>query len=288
MSELKTETGKKLKVILVGSEKRENIEQAINEVVPVIERLAHLVLVDKKEEMDLSKAVADLIILFGGDGSLLNIARRLNGNPTPVLGVNFGKFGFLAEYEFQEFLSDLQSILKGEFEITDRMLLSIGIHRAGKQIFSGVALNDLVISRSHFSRIIQVSLEINHQYCTRYLVDGLIISSPSGSTAHSLSAGGPIIHPALHTLVITPICPHTMTVRPLVVPGDYKLKLTLVGKSDTVAATIDGQILQELIIGDIVEITASKQNFKLVLSGRRTFYDRLRKKLHWSGHNTLD
>jgi len=288
MSELKTETGKKLKVILVGSEKRENIEQAINEVVPVIERLAHLVLVDKKEEMDLSKAVADLIILFGGDGSLLNIARRLNGNPTPVLGVNFGKFGFLAEYEFQEFLSDLQSILKGEFEITDRMLLSIGIHRAGKQIFSGVALNDLVISRSHFSRIIQVSLEINHQYCTRYHVDGLIISSPSGSTAHSLSAGGPIIHPALHTLVITPICPHTMTVRPLVVPGDYKLKLTLVGKSDTVAATIDGQILQELIIGDIVEITASKQNFKLVLSGRRTFYDRLRKKLHWSGHNTLD
>ena len=278
---------RKLRVVLTGSGAREDVNRAMNEVEPLIKDLADLILVDKNGKEDFAKLNADLIILFGGDGSLINVAGRLKGNQIPVLGVNFGKFGFLAEYEFQEFLSDMNKILRGEFEISERMMHKVQIQRAGSPIFTGYALNDAVISRSHFSRIIKISLEVSGQYCTRFHVDGLIISTPSGSTAHSLGAGGPIVHPTMDATIVTPICPHTMSMRPVVLPGELPIKLTLVEKSDTVAVTIDGQVMHELNIGDVVSIELAPDKMLLVVSGRRSFFDRLHTKLNWSGHSNL-
>ena len=193
----------------------------------------------------------------------------------------------LAKFEFQEFLSDINNILHGDFEISERMMHQVAVNRAGISIFKSFALNDSVISRSHFSRIIKISLEVNNQYCTRYHVDGVIISTPSGSTAHSLGAGGPIIHPTMEATIITPICPHTMSMRPLVLPGEFPIKLTLVEKNDTVALTIDGQNMQTLNVGDIVTIESAIKKMLLVVSGRRTFFDRLQTKLNWSGHSNI-
>ena len=278
---------KKLRVVLTGSGIRDDVNRAMNEVIPLINDQAELILVDKNGKEDFSTIDADLIIMFGGDGSLINVAGRLKGNQVPVLGVNFGKFGFLAEYEFLEFLSDLNTILQGKFKISERMMHKVAVNREGMSIFESYALNDSVISRSHFSRIIKVSLEVNNQHCTRYHVDGVIISTPSGSTAHSLGAGGPIIHPTMDATIITPICPHTMSMRPLVLPGEFPIKLTLIEKNDTVALTIDGQNMQELKVGDIVSIKSAVEKMLLVVSGRRTFFDRLQKKLNWSGHSNI-
>ena len=280
-------SNKKLRVVLTGSGVRDDVNRAMNEVIPLISDLADLILVDKNGKEDFSKLDADLIILFGGDGSLINVVGRLKGNQIPVLGVNFGKFGFLAEYEFQEFLSDMNKILEGDFQISERMMHRTKVIRAGLTIFESYALNDSVISRSHFSRIIKISLEVSNQYCTRYHVDGLIISTPSGSTAHSLGAGGPIIHPTMDATIVTPICPHTMSMRPLVLPGKMTIIMTIIEKSDTVAVTIDGQIMHELNIGDIVEIDIAPDKMLLIVSGRRTFFDRLHTKLNWSGHSNI-
>lgn len=293
---LPTRSGKK-SIILIGSRDREDVRRAVDNVTALIIDKANLVAADLDGTLDLENTKADLVVVFGGDGKLLSVARRLGGNQVPVVGVNFGKFGFLAEFEHEEFLASLDALLSedlgGEgahprrYRVRERMLLEVSVRRAGDVVFSSLAMNDAVISRSHFSRIIQVQLQVDGNYCTRYHVDGIILASPSGSTAHSLGAGGPIVHPSMDAMIIAPICPHTMSVRPLVVPSESELQLTLVEKSDTVALTVDGQVFKELELGDVVTVTGAAARLQLVESGRRNFYETLQRKLNWAGHGNI-
>ena len=288
----------KKKVILIGDKSREDVERAMKEIIPMLsdqdfgERglkclVESIFIVDRIFQKDISKIEADLLVVFGGDGTLLGVARALKGNQIPVLGVNFGKFGFLAEYEYEEFKSDIVNIIEGKYKLCERLLLETKIYRNGLEVFSNVALNDIVLSRSHFSRIIKLAVKINNQYCTNYHVDGIIISTPSGSTAHSLGAGGPLINPSLDVITITPICPHTMTMRPLVISAGDLLQMILIGKSDTVAMTIDGQEMFELELDDLIVIEKAQKPINLVVSGIRTFYDRLHQKFNWAGHSNM-
>ena len=286
------------KIILIGDESREEVVEAMKVVSPILlnqefsnKRVKYSVesvfIIDRIIQKDISEIEADLLVVFGGDGTLLGVARALRGNQIPVLGVNFGKFGFLAEFEYKEFKSNIVNIVEGKYKLCERLLLETIVYRKGLEVFSNIALNDIVISRSHFSRIIKLAVRINKLYCTNYHVDGIIISTPSGSTAHSLGAGGPLISPSLDVTTITPICPHTMTMRPLVISADDLLQIDLVGKSDIVAMTIDGQEMFELELDDLIVVRKAQKPINLVVSGLRTFYDRLHQKFNWAGHSNV-
>ncbi|MGE0432293.1 MAG: NAD(+)/NADH kinase [Planctomycetota bacterium] len=273
------------RVAIVGSSRKPETGVAINELESLLRTRAdvEVVLVTTDDTRDLSNVNADLMIVFGGDGSLLSVARRMGDNQLPVVGVNFGKFGFLAEWELAEFREDLDLLLRGRFHLRSRVMLAVSVVRNGETVFRTRGLNEMVVSRSHFSRIVQLELWVRKKYCTQYHVDGIIIATPAGSTAHSLSAGGPVLSPGMECWVITPICPHTMTVRPLVVPAGPS-EVRVLHADDTIALTVDGQECFVLEMGDVVKVEQPPMHFQLIKSGRRSFFETLRTKLNWSGH----
>ncbi len=272
------------RIVVVGSSHKPEIIPAVKGVMAELQQrgVKHVSII-VQDDARLDHLEADLMIAFGGDGTLLSVARRMGGKQIPVVGVNFGKFGFLAEWELAEFYEDLDSLLAGRFDERQRIMIHAKVERDGKTVFDSLSLNEIVISRSHFSRIVKIDLWVGSKFCTQYHVDGLIISTPSGSTAHQLGAGGPILMPGSEAWVVTPICPHAMTVRPLVIPAEECLA-TLVEVSDTVAMTVDGQEMFELKMGDRIMVNPSEAPFRVVRSGRHDFFEALRTKLHWSGN----
>jgi len=226
---------------------------------------------------------ADLIIVLGGDGAILRAARTFAASAIPLLGINLGKFGFLAELTTPGFEPALEKALSGEFNVSRRMMLRCRATRSDQAITDSVGLNDVVVSRSALSRLISVKLLIDREELTTYSADGLIISTPTGSTAHSLAAGGPILTPELEAFIVAPVCPHTLTNRPLVISGDRVLRLRIEDASDSVALTVDGQVYVPLEIGDEVIVERSPQCLHLVDAGVRTFYQTLHDKLRWGG-----
>ena len=224
----------------------------------------------------------DYIMVFGGDGLLLATARHLADHPIPVIGVNFGKLGFLAELTIDEVYSHIPRILKGEVQFSSRMMLQCQVIKEGQIRYQAIALNDAVIKGAAVARILYTSLHINDEQVANYGGDGIIIATPVGSTAYSLSAGGPIVSPSLSALIITPICPHVLTLRPLVVSDENTIKITFRPPcSSGILLTIDGQVNFPLEIGDEVHITKSKKKFCLVNTGHRSFFRILREKLTW-------
>ncbi len=278
-------------VVLVGNPRARRHE--VTSAVAELERfltggtLADVAGVDLDGSLDLSSIKADLILNVGGDGSLLSLARRMHTNQIPVAGINFGKFGFLAEFEYEDFYDDLTAILTGYFQIRERSMIGGQLMRGETQVADTYALNDLVISRSHYSRIAQLEVWYDHHYCTNYHADGLILATPAGSTAHSLSAGGPILMPNMDAYVITPICPHTLTVRPLVVPAGPPIRVAVAYSDDRVALIADGQDTVEMELGDELIVYKPAQPFRLIRSGRRTFFETMRRKLNWAGHGNI-
>jgi NAD+ kinase len=229
---------------------------------------------------DLASKV-DLIAVLGGDGTMLRTARYVAQHPVPIVGINMGTFGYLTEVNLNETYLALELILKGDFLTEKRMMLDVKIRRGKKIIGSGIVLNDVVINRGNLSRIVELETAINNQYLTTYKSDGLIISTPTGSTAYSLSAGGPIVFPGKDLIIINPICPHTLTNRPIIFPENSDLQITLWSKESGATVTLDGQESYRISSGDVITIRKSKHYTRLVLSPHRSYGEILRSKLGW-------
>ena len=228
---------------------------------------------------------ADLLIVLGGDGTLLSVARAAHPHNIPILAVNLGSLGFLAEISIDELYPTLENILAGKFEIENRMLLNACIWRNGEKVEDHNVLNDVVINKGAVARVISLQVLVNGQYMTSYRADGLIIATPTGSTAYSLSAGGPIIHPSMHTLVLSPICPFTLTNRSILIPDQSIIQVKLAAEYDDVRVTLDGQEGYDMRAGDILKIKKTKTSLQLIRGPNKNYYQILRDKLHWGSQN---
>ena len=228
---------------------------------------------------------SDLIIVLGGDGTLLKVAGIAHPHEVPILGVNLGSLGFLTETTMENLYPTLEQALNGKCEVENRMLLNARVLRNGKKIEDFNVLNDIVINNGALARIVNLEVFVDGQYMTSYRADGLIIASPTGSTAHSLSAGGPIIHPSIRALVLSPICPFALTNRPIVIPDSatIKVQLTTRNEDEDVRVTLDGQTGYSMKSGDILEAKKADIPLKLVQTPGKNYYQLLRKKLHWGG-----
>lgn len=225
---------------------------------------------------------ADMIVVLGGDGTLLSVARLFVDKDVPILGVNLGSLGFLTEITVEELYDRLEQCLAGDTATSERMMLEITLHRAGKQIEQGNALNDVVINKGALARIVDLETRVNGQFLTTYKADGLIVSTPTGSTGYSLSAGGPIIHHAMSCIAITPICPHTLTNRPIVISDESEICITVTSSFDEkVYLTLDGQVGIKLFEGDSIHVRRAPRSTLLIQSSTRNYFEVLRTKLKW-------
>ena len=225
---------------------------------------------------------AELVVVLGGDGTLISVARLFSGRDVPILGVNLGSLGFLTEITVEELYTRLEKVLEGNPRVSERMMLEVTLHREGQQIEKCHVLNDMVINKGALARIVDLETKVNRHFLTTYKADGLIISTPTGSTGYSLSAGGPIIHPLMSCIVITPICPHTLTNRPIVVTDESVISITVASSFDEkVYLTLDGQVGFELREGDSVEVRRALKTTALVMSRSRDYFEILRTKLKW-------
>jgi len=223
----------------------------------------------------------EMIIVLGGDGTLLSVARLVKDRDVPILGVNLGGLGFLTEITMEELYRVLERVIRGDFKSDQRVVLCASIVREGQKVAEFHVLNDAVINKGALARIIDLETTINGEYLTTFKSDGLILSTPTGSTAYNLSAGGPIVYPSLHTIIITPICPHTLTNRPIVVPDDVKIRIVLKSKKQEVYLTLDGQKGFPLEYDDIVEVRRGEREILLIKSPYRHYFEVLREKLKW-------
>ncbi|MDH5789253.1 MAG: NAD(+)/NADH kinase [Nitrospinota bacterium] len=230
----------------------------------------------KQEEIP---AKADLIIVLGGDGTLLSVARLTHPFDVPILAVNLGSLGFLTEVSLSDMYGTLEQVLKGESINERRMLLNACLQRDGKTVQDDFALNDVSINKNS-ARIVNLEVHVNGQYMTSYRADGLIIATPTGSTAYSLSAGGPIIHPSMNALLLSPICPFTLTNRPIVIPSQSILQVKLITEEE-VQVTLDGQTGYSMFRDDLLEIKQGPTPVSLIQAKGKNYYQVLRQKLHW-------
>jgi NAD+ kinase len=224
---------------------------------------------------------ADVLLVLGGDGTMLTAARLAGERSIPILGVNMGGLGFLTEVRLENLYPSLERVFENDFVLDERLMLQTHVHRHGETVARGVVLNDVVISKGTLARMIELKIAIQGRFVTNLRGDGLIVSSPTGSTAYSLSAGGPIIDPAVQSLILTPVCPHTLTHRPLIVPGNAEIDVTLTSKDDGAMATLDGQVGVAITQGDTVVIQTSEHRTRLIRFPESNYYDVLREKLKW-------
>jgi NAD+ kinase len=224
---------------------------------------------------------ADVLLILGGDGTMLNAARLAGERGIPILGVNMGGLGFLTEVRLEHLYPSLERVFANEYVLDERLMIGTHIHRHGETVAQGVVLNDVVVSKGILARMIELRIAIQGQFVTNLRGDGLIVSTPTGSTAYSLSAGGPIINPAVRSLILTPISPHTLTHRPLIVPDDVEIEVTLTSKEEGAMATLDGQVGVALTQGDTVVLKVSEHRTRLIRFPESSYYGVLREKLKW-------
>ena len=229
---------------------------------------------------------ADLVIALGGDGTLLTAARGVGDRLTPILGVNVGSLGFLTEISVDEIDEALDEVLKGNYRYEDRMNIQAEVIRDGETVGAFTALNDMVINKGALSRVVELTMWADEHFLAVYIADGLIVSTPTGSTAYSLSAGGPIVNPMMEAIIATPICPHTLAVRPMILAPEQTLTVELWGGDSVhgkpeIKLTGDGQIGFDLKSKDKIKFTRSGRKTRLVVSGYRSFYEVLKQKLKW-------
>ena len=224
---------------------------------------------------------ADLIVVLGGDGTMISTARLVGDSGVLVLGVNYGSLGYLTDFRIEEMFMALEAILEGQYEIDPRVMLDAEQWRGDELIAQGRVLNDVVINKAALARIIEITVHLNGLFVNSFRADGLIVSTPTGSTAYNLSAGGPIIFPSMNAVVLTPICPFTLTNRPIVVPDSAKIDLVLDNENEGVVLSLDGQIGHQMDVGDRIVIRKSRTTFNLVHPSNRNYFDVLRNKLKW-------
>lgn len=224
---------------------------------------------------------ADLVVILGGDGTLIHGARLLRGRMVPILGVNLGSLGFMTEIPRQEVFSTLDDVLAGHFRTESRLKLSCRLWRKGQVVIEDEVLNDVVINKGALARIADHEMFVDGQYVTTYKSDGVIVSTPTGSTAYSLSAGGPIVHPMVDCMIVTPICSHALTQRPIVIPTDRTIRIDLKGEPQDVFLTIDGKAGHALEPNDQMEVTRAPNRVLLIRNPRLGYFAILRQKLRW-------
>ncbi len=224
---------------------------------------------------------SDLLIVLGGDGTILSVARETGARSVPILGVNLGTLGFLAEVNPDELQPLLEDVLGGNYTTEPRMRFDVRASRDGRELLRALALNDAVLNRGDLSRMIDLEASADGRPVTRYYGDGLIVSTPTGSTAYTLSAGGPILMPGSHVYAMTPICPHTLTQRPLVLPASISMQIRVRSREGTAQLTVDGQIGELLQDGDVVTVSAGAPPAHFVVAPGRSRFDVLRTKLGW-------
>lgn len=229
---------------------------------------------------------ADLVVTMGGDGTLLQAARIMRRSSVPILGVNMGTFGYLTVINLNEMFDALESVLAGDYRTESRMMLDVSVRDERGESFECCVLNDVVINRGNYSRLVDLETHVDGQYLTTYRADGLIISTPTGSTAYSLSAGGPIVLPVLNTILLNPICPHTLTNRPVILPEKALLKVMLWTREAGAIMSCDGQVTYNLKPGDVIDVRKSDCVTNLIVSPRRDYLQILRSKLGWGGSPT--
>jgi NAD+ kinase len=235
------------------------------------------------EKIDLVGAV-DMVVVLGGDGTLLSMADCIAGagKVIPILGVNFGSLGFLTEVTLPELYPSLETILAGNARVEERMMLASAMRRSRETSTSFVALNDVVVTKTSRARLVDLSVTVGDEFVTRVRADGLIVATPTGSTAYNLAAGGPIVQPNVDALIVTPIAPHTLTNRPLIVPGASTIRVQahMEGR-DEVFVTFDGQSGCQLAEGDEISVRRADRPLRLIRPSTRSYFEVLRQKLKW-------
>lgn len=280
--------------IAANIKRKPEIEGLLNGLLPWLQQRAECVKIDHDWSRNLSRVKADLMLVFGGDGSILSVARRLNGNPIPVFGVNMGQLGFLADASPDDLKKVLPEVLRGHYVMSHRMMLKISVPdgievmRGKKKRADGsgefLALNDAVLLRQPMSSVMTVSVRVCGEEISSYKGDGLIVSTATGSTGYSLSAGGPILSERLKAMIITPVCPHTLANRPIVLDGGETLEICAETRTQSpVDLVMDGQVSCRIKSGTVVTITRAQQEFNLVTTGKKGRYEIIRDKLHWAG-----
>jgi len=282
------------KIGLIANHKRAGVLEAIGELVRWLEDRGRKIFVDDQSAKLLSRKdigcpaeeipdLSDMIIVLGGDGTVLRVARLMEKSDIPILAVNIGGLGFLTVITLSELYPALEKVLNHQYQSSLHMILAARVVRKGKEVGRFTALNDVVITKGAISRLIDLGISIGQEYVTTYAADGLIISTPTGSTAHSLSAGGPIVHSTMDAIILTPICPHTLTNRPLILSERDTIYVALKSAYPETTLTMDGQVGFPLKLGDVVEIEKAPFKVRLIKSAKKGYYGILREKLSWGG-----
>jgi len=273
-----------VRVLLLGNSQRANVPAEAERLRPLIEKHAEIVLSDFEQRHDLRGVDADFAVVLGGDGSILHAVKQLDANQIPVLGVNLGKLGFLAALSPSQFADVFPSVCAGDCRIVDHLMLACTVVRRGSVLLHCLGLNEMAILGGAPFTMIDIDLYIDSVLATTYSCDGLIISTPVGSTAHNLSAGGPILRKSMAAFVISPISPHTLTVRPVVDRADRIYEVVVQNPHSCVSVVIDGHVVSELTPDDRVRVCQADPHFRMIEVGDQNYYRTLREKLGWRGH----
>ena len=277
---MKKQADKIRRIGLIGNPEKAACGEIIRKAAQLIERAGRKAMIDSNAA-SLARA-ADLLLVFGGDGTMLGVAREIAGSPTPILGVNIGGLGFLTGVPSAELARALKCVWNGEFKFESRALIEVAGNCNGKNICE-TALNDVVVSRGAVSRLIALDVNVDGELITRYRCDGLIISSPTGSTAYSLAAGGAVVVPTAEVFAMTPICPHALSNRSIILSLASKISVKAISPLPATILSVDGQLVGELDAGDEVIIRRSHRAIRLMHLADSSFFEALRHKLQWRG-----
>jgi NAD+ kinase len=271
------------RVAILGAPNRPRVLSALERLRPEIATYADIIVEDLEFSYDFTDSDLDLVIVLGGDGSILQSARQIGGSQIPVLGVNCGTLGFLAALSPDDFLDVWADVSCGGFSVVEHLMLRVAHMRAGQELVHQLALNEAAILGGPPYQIMEVDLYADGQLATTYRCDGLIVSTPVGSTAYNLSAGGPIVRKHLRAMIIQPISPHTLTYRPLVDSADTHLELVVARPNASTSVVTDGRVLGQIVRGDRISIRAADHSFRMLTVPGQNEYRTLREKLGWSG-----
>ncbi|MHC4159064.1 MAG: NAD(+)/NADH kinase [Planctomycetota bacterium] len=272
------------RLLIFGDPKKGRVADTIEDFTDFIKGKAEIVstcLLDKSTTAEVLEN-CDFAVVFGGDGSIISAARSLSGNSVPVIGVNLGKLGYLAEFSAVELREAFDDIISGKAVIEKRMMLDCRILSGPEERFRSAAINDIFITAGPPFRMIELKISVDSQPLAGCVSDGLIISTPTGSTAYNLSAGGPILSPRMEAMVITPLCPHSLSFRPIVINAQSTVEVFGIRVNEGTTISIDGQISHNLSIDDVVRVEKEKRDFLLVNNPKRTQWDTLGSKLSWA------
>ena len=278
------------KIGIIGKTGKQETLDILTELVPWLKSKGHEVYVDIENATVMNiegtprsqmSSLVDMIIVLGGDGTMIGVARLVAEKGIPILGVNIGGLGFLTAVSRDELYEVLDRVLVDDCHVEERIMLNACVLRHSECIAEYIVMNDVVVNKGALARIIDLETYVNSTYISTFKADGLIVSTPTGSTAYALSAGGPILYPTINSIVLAPICPHTLTNRPIVLPDDVKIEIMLRSLNEDVFLTLDGQMGFSLRQNDIIEVKKSKYRARLYIPCERDYFEIIRTKLKW-------